>query len=90
MEAQSCDGWCARAQLRVTTAFGAFLDPVADKLMVCTALVLLAVSPPEPLCPKDLAIPGVIMIGRELTMSALREWAAALGGRAHKARQPLQ
>ena len=69
----------------MTTQFGAFLDPVADKLMVCTALVLLAVSPPEPLSSKDLAIPAVIMIGRELTMSALREWAAAsAGGAAHK------
>ena len=74
------------AQLRVTTQFGAFLDPVADKLMACTALVLLSVSPPEPLSAKDVAIPAVIMIGRELTMSALREWAAAAGGgAAHKA-----
>ena len=56
---------------------------------MCTALVLLAVSPPEPLCPKDLAIPGVIMIGRERTMSARREWAAALGGSAHKVEQLL-
>lgn len=72
--------------MKVTTAFGAFLDPVADKIMVSTVLVLLAVSPPEPLSHKDLAIPVVIMIGREITMSALREWAASSGGGAHKAR----
>ena len=70
--------------MKVTTAFGAFLDPVADKIMVSTVLVLLAVSPPEPLSHKDLAIPVVIMIGREITMSALREWAASSGGGAHK------
>ena len=57
------EGILRGAQMRVTTVFGAFLDPVADKLMVCTALVLLAVSPPEPLSQKDLAIPAVIMIG---------------------------
>ncbi len=72
--------------MKVTTAFGAFLDPVADKIMVSTVLVLLAVSPPEPLSHSDLAIPVVIMIGREITMSALREWAASLGGGAHKVR----
>ncbi|EIE19561.1 CDP-diacylglycerol--glycerol-3-phosphate 3-phosphatidyltransferase [Coccomyxa subellipsoidea C-169] len=78
------DGYLAR-RMKVTTAFGAFLDPVADKIMVSTVLVLLAVSPPEPLSHKDLAIPVVIMIGREITMSALREWAASSGGGAHKA-----
>ena len=71
-------------QMKVTTVLGAFLDPVADKIMVSTALVLLAVSPPEPLSHKDLAVPVVIMIGREITMSSLREWAAASGGTAHK------
>lgn len=71
-------------QMKVTTVFGAFLDPVADKIMVSTVLVLLAVSPPEPLSHVDLTIPVVIMIGREITMSALREWAAASGGGAHK------
>jgi hypothetical protein len=75
---------CPRLQMRVTTVLGAFLDPVADKIMVSTVLVLLSVSPPEPLSHKDLAIPVVIMIGREITMSALREWAAASGGGAHK------
>ena len=63
---------------------GAFLDPVADKLMVCTTLVLLAASPPEPLSRGALAVPGVVMIGREIVMSALREWAAASGAGAHK------
>ena len=74
--------------MKLTTALGAFLDPVADKLMVCTALVLLAVSPPEPLSRAALAVPGVVMIGRELTMSALREWAAASGAGAHKVGRP--
>ncbi|CAL5228181.1 g11263 [Coccomyxa viridis] len=78
------DGYLAR-RMKVTTVLGAFLDPVADKIMVSTALVLLAVSPPEPLSHKDLAVPVVIMIGREITMSSLREWAAASGGTAHKA-----
>ncbi len=73
-------------QMKMTTAFGAFLDPVADKIMVSTVLVLLAVSPPEPLSHSDLAIPVVIMIGREITMSALREWAASSGSGAHKVR----
>ena len=71
-------------QMKVTTVLGAFLDPVADKIMVSTALVLLAVSPPEPLSHKDLTVPVVIMIGREITMSSLREWAAASGGTTHK------
>jgi len=77
---------CACMQMKVTTILGAFLDPVADKIMVSTALVLLAVSPPEPLSHKDLAVPVVIMIGREITMSSLREWAAVSGGTAHKVR----
>lgn len=131
-----------RWQLDMSTEFGAFLDPVADKLMVSTVLILLAVRirsqaiplactcacrattglqtvspygpnlvlsgsaarvsalstcsrnpvlavrqarPPAPLSHKDMAIPVVIMIGREITMSALREWAAASGGAAHRA-----
>ena len=43
------------------------------------------VRPPAPLSQKDMTIPVVIMIGREITMSALREWAAASGGAAHRA-----
>lgn len=73
-------------QMKAATVLGAFLDPVADKIMVSAALVLLAVSPPGPLSHKDLAVPVVIMIGREITMSSLREWAAACGGTAHRVR----
>jgi len=72
------DGYLAR-RLELTSAFGAFLDPVADKVMVSTALVLLATTPPAPLSPRDLAAPVVIIIAREITISALREWAASLG-----------
>ena len=75
--------------MKVVTILGAFLDPVADKIMVSTALVLLAVSPPEPLSHKDLAVPVVIMIGREITMSSLREWAATSSGSAHKVTSSL-
>lgn len=78
------DGYLAR-RLKIATAFGAFLDPVADKIMVSTALVLLATSPPAPLSHKMLSAPVVIIIGREIAMSSLREWAAASGGKAHKA-----
>lgn len=70
------DGYLAR-RLELTSAFGAFLDPVADKVMVSTALVLLATTPPAPLTPQDLAAPVVIIIAREITISALREWAAS-------------
>jgi CDP-diacylglycerol--glycerol-3-phosphate 3-phosphatidyltransferase len=73
------DGYLAR-RLELTSAFGAFLDPVADKVMVSTALVLLATTPPAPLTPQDLAAPVVIIIAREITISALREWAAGSGG----------
>jgi cardiolipin synthase len=66
------DGWLAR-KLGLTSAFGAFLDPVADKLMVCAALVLLVNLDR---CNAGLAF---IIIGRELTISALREWMARLG-----------
>ena len=75
---------CLRMQMKAVTVLGAFLDPVADKIMVTAALVLLAVSPPEPLSHADLAVPVVIMIGREIAMSSLREWAAACGGTAHR------
>lgn len=66
------DGYLAR-RLGLTSAFGAFLDPVADKLMVCAALVLLVYLKR---CDVILAF---IIIGRELTISALREWMAQLG-----------
>ena len=58
---------------------------VADKVMVATALVLLATSPPRPITVHAMALPVAIMISREITMSALREWAAASSEAAHKA-----
>lgn len=78
------DGYLAR-KLHVATVFGAFLDPVADKIMVSTALILLTTSPPLPLTQYAIVSPVIIIICREITMSALREWAAAAGGSAHKA-----
>jgi CDP-diacylglycerol--glycerol-3-phosphate 3-phosphatidyltransferase/cardiolipin synthase len=68
------DGYLAR-RWQQTSAFGAFLDPVADKLMVATALVLLV----EAIASPWVAIAAVIIIGREITISALREWMAQLG-----------
>lgn len=70
------DGYLAR-RLKQISAFGAFLDPVADKLMVAAALVLLVQAIPTP----GVAIAAVIIIGREITISALREWMAQLGNR---------
>lgn len=66
------DGWLART-LKQTSAFGAFLDPVADKLMVAAALVVLVELE------RVHAIIAVIIIGREITISALREWMAKIG-----------
>lgn len=66
------DGYLARA-LGQTSAFGAFLDPVADKLMVAAALILLV-----QLGRVD-ALIAVVIIGREITISALREWMARVG-----------
>jgi cardiolipin synthase len=66
------DGWLAR-KLGQTTAFGAFLDPVADKLMVAAALVVLVQMG------RADAIAAFIIIGREITISALREWMAKIG-----------
>jgi cardiolipin synthase (CMP-forming) len=66
------DGYLAR-KLNQTSAFGAFLDPVADKLMVAAALIVLV-----ELARID-AIVALIIIGREITISALREWMAQLG-----------
>lgn len=70
------DGYLAR-KLQQTSAFGAFLDPVADKLMVAAALVLLVQADPR----AAIAIPAVVIIGREIAISALREWMAELGQR---------
>lgn len=70
------DGYLAR-RWHQTSAFGAFLDPVADKLIVVVVLVLLTQAHPTPW----MAIPVAIIIGREITISALREWMAELGQR---------
>jgi CDP-diacylglycerol--glycerol-3-phosphate 3-phosphatidyltransferase len=69
------DGFLAR-MLGQTSAFGAFLDPVADKLMVAAALIMLV-----QLGRID-ALIAVIIIGREITISALREWMARVGASA--------
>jgi CDP-diacylglycerol--glycerol-3-phosphate 3-phosphatidyltransferase len=74
------DGYLAR-RLEQSTPFGAFLDPVADKLMVAVALVLLV----EHHANLWLTLPAVIIIGREIVVSALREWMAELGARAQVA-----
>jgi cardiolipin synthase (CMP-forming) len=66
------DGWLAR-RWGETSAFGAFLDPVADKLMVAAALILLVQLG------RAEAWLAIIIIGREITISALREWMAQLG-----------
>jgi CDP-diacylglycerol--glycerol-3-phosphate 3-phosphatidyltransferase len=75
------DGYLAR-KLEVITSFGAFLDPVADKLMVAVALVLLVDHNPTPYAGMFLALPAAVIIGREIVISALREWMAELGERA--------
>jgi cardiolipin synthase len=68
------DGYLAR-RWNQTSAFGAFLDPVADKLMVAGALLVLVQLG------RVNAIIAVIIIGREITISALREWMAEIGAR---------
>jgi CDP-diacylglycerol--glycerol-3-phosphate 3-phosphatidyltransferase len=74
------DGYLAR-RLGLTSAFGAFLDPVADKLIVSTALVLLVQADPQII----LALVAAVIIGREITVSALREWMSQIGARANVA-----
>lgn len=74
------DGYLAR-RLGQTSAFGTFLDPVADKLMVSIALVLLVQGDPRLL----IVIPAVIIIGREIAISGLREWMAEIGERKYVA-----
>ena len=70
------DGYAAR-KLGQTSRFGEFLDPVADKLMVAVALVLLVQSDPRIV----VTLIAMVIIGREITVSALREWMAGLGAR---------
>lgn len=74
------DGWLAR-RLNQTSAFGAFLDPVADKLLVAVALVMLLRDDPRGI----MAVLAAVIIGREITISALREWLAELGQRSRAA-----
>jgi CDP-diacylglycerol--glycerol-3-phosphate 3-phosphatidyltransferase len=82
----SLDGYLAR-KLGQTSALGAFLDPVADKLMVAVALILLVSYDPPMLQlvrfdPHTLiALTAAVIVGREITISALREWMAEMGAR---------
>lgn len=69
------DGYLAR-KLNQTSRFGAFLDPVADKLMVAAVLVLVV----DHYSGFWLSIAAIVIIGREITISALREWMAEVGG----------
>lgn len=71
------DGWIAR-RYNQFSAFGAFLDPVADKLMVAVALLLTVQKHPT----VWMALWAAVIIGREIAVSALREWMAELGQRA--------
>lgn len=71
------DGWVARRFGQQST-FGAFLDPVADKLMVATALFLIVQRHPSPW----MALWAAVIVGREIAVSALREWMAEIGQRA--------
>jgi CDP-diacylglycerol--glycerol-3-phosphate 3-phosphatidyltransferase len=74
------DGYLAR-KLGQSSAFGAFLDPVADKLIVAVALVLLVDQNPTPYPGFWMSLAAMIIIGREITISALREWMAEMGAR---------
>ena len=74
------DGWIAR-RYNQFSAFGAFLDPVADKLMVAVALVIV-VSVKDGAQALWMALFSAVIIGREIAVSALREWMAELGQRA--------
>jgi len=71
------DGWIAR-RWNMHSAFGAFLDPVADKLMVAAALFLIVQGHPTPW----MALWAAVIVGREIAVSALREWMAEIGQRA--------
>ncbi len=71
------DGFLAR-KLQQMSPFGAFLDPVADKLLIASTLLLLVGA-------KDIdfiTLPAIVIVGREIVISALREWMAEIGSRA--------
>lgn len=68
------DGYLARS-MQLESSFGAFLDPVADKLMVVVVIVLLVEANPS----IYMTLPSVVIIAREISISALREWMAQLG-----------
>jgi CDP-diacylglycerol--glycerol-3-phosphate 3-phosphatidyltransferase/cardiolipin synthase len=72
----SLDGYLAR-RLGQTTPLGAFLDPVADKLIVAVALVLIVSRDPRAV----MVLTAAVIIGREIAISALREWMAGIGQR---------
>lgn len=74
------DGYLAR-KMKLTSRFGAFIDPVADKLMVAVALMLLVHGHKT----IWMTIPALVIISREIMVSALREWMAELGKRANVA-----
>jgi len=82
----SLDGYVAR-KFNQISALGAFLDPVADKLMVAVVLILLVSDEPVYLRPFHfnphllLTITAAVIVGREITISALREWMAEMGAR---------
>ncbi|MBL8263039.1 MAG: CDP-diacylglycerol--glycerol-3-phosphate 3-phosphatidyltransferase [Xanthomonadaceae bacterium] len=71
------DGWIAR-RYHQFSAFGAFLDPVADKLMVAVALFLIVQGHPT----RWMTLWALVIVGREIAVSALREWMAEIGQRA--------
>jgi len=73
----SLDGYFAR-KWGLTSRLGAFLDPVADKLIVATALVLIVSGDPKSWF---LVVVAIVIIGREIAVSALREWMAEIGAR---------
>ncbi len=70
------DGYLAR-KLKMMSPFGAFLDPVADKLLVSTSLLLLVGAKEI----NYITIPAIVIVGREIVISALREWMAEIGKR---------
>jgi CDP-diacylglycerol--glycerol-3-phosphate 3-phosphatidyltransferase len=80
----SLDGYFAR-RMGLTSRLGAFLDPVADKLIVAVALVLLVTHDQHWL----VVLSACVIIGREIAISALREWMAELGQRTRVAVSPL-